>query len=618
MTRANPKRFWSLAFGAIAVILFCCDRLWAVPVQNLDPGIEWHVAEIKLTGNERFGDAQLKAILSTKERPWYAPWQRRPVFEPAVFSADLERLKRFYESRGYYGASVSYDLIVDEKTARVVANIDIDEGEPVEVAEVFVEVIGAPELEGDLRSLVPELPLREGELFSEEAYQQSEAKIREYLYDRGRARVEIERRAEVLLDRREARVSYRVRPGPSSIFGETTVTGLKDVAAEIMLRERPYKRGDPFSGQALRDLERNLRQLELFSQIQIEVKPAPPDNPAAVPIEIRVEEAPPREILVGLGYGSEEQLRGQLRWRHNNWLGGGRKLDLGVKVSFIERELNLAFVQPHLLSPKNRLLLNFGPKQFDEPGFFLTTVRLQPRLERKFTERLTGFINYRLDYDQLSDVPAATRRALRDFASAGFVSGLSTGLIWNRTNDPLDPRRGWTLSFNAEQAGGFLGGDFDFFKLGGEGAAYYPLLENTVLASRVRLGFAEPFSGTREVPLFERLFAGGTTSVRGYERYMLGPLTREDDPIGGRSLVEGSIELRHRFTEKIGGAVFLDFGQVSVRSFDLPVDDLRFSAGFGVRYATPVGPLRLDLGFPFRPPPGGPSWQIHFTIGPAF
>ena len=139
-----------------------------------------------------------------------------------------------------------------------------------------------------------------------------------------------------------------------------------------------------------------------------------------------------------------------------------------------------------------------------------------------------------------------------------------------------------------------------------------------MFASRLKIGFAEPLHGGEEVPIFERFYSGGSASVRGYGRSRLGPLSTSDDPLGGRSLIEGSFELRQQFTEKIGGALFVDFGQVSLRSFDVPVDDLRFSAGIGGRYTTPAGPVRLDLGFPFRPPNGDRAWQIHFSIGQSF
>jgi outer membrane protein assembly complex protein YaeT len=354
----------------------------------------------------------------------------------------------------------------------------------------------------------------------------------------------------------------------------------------------------------------------LFSQILIEPQPSPPDT--VVPVKIRLEEKPPREIKVGLGYGTEEQLRGQVRWRNNNWLGGARRLEVGVKASFIARELDLHFLQPHFLSPENRFMVNLGPQQFDEPGYFLNATRLQPRLERKFSDRLTGFLGYRLEYDNVTDVPAASLRALGPFDKKGLLSGLSAGFLWNHANDPLNPTTGWVLSFAAEEVGGFLGGRFDFYKLQSEIKGYYPLAEKTVFASRLKIGFAEPLHGGEEVPIFERFYSGGSASVRGYGRSRLGPLSTSDDPLGGRSLIEGSFELRQQFTEKIGGALFVDFGQVSLRSFDVPVDDLRFSAGVGGRYTTPAGPVRLDLGFPFRPPNGDRAWQIHFSIGQSF
>jgi outer membrane translocation and assembly module TamA len=123
---------------------------------------------------------------------------------------------------------------------------------------------------------------------------------------------------------------------------------------------------------------------------------------------------------------------------------------------------------------------------------------------------------------------------------------------------------------------------------------------------------------SQEVPLFERFFAGGINSVRGYGRYRLGPISDSDDPVGGRSLVEGALEVRRQFTEQIGGTLFLDFGQVSLKSYDVPIDDLKFAGGFGVLYTTPIGPLLLALGFPFDPPHGDQPWQVHFSIGQFF
>jgi outer membrane protein assembly factor BamA len=275
----------------------------------------------------------------------------------------------------------------------------------------------------------------------------------------------------VILDGHVANVFYTLNAGPQTQFGTTTVEGLKNVEESVILQELTYKPGDQFSGTVLRTTEKNLRELDLFSQIVIEPQPSPPDT--AVPVKIRLEEKPPREIRVGLGVGTEDKVRGQIRWRNNNWLGGARRLEVGAKASFIARELDIHFLQPHFLAPENRFMVTFGPQQFDEPGYFLNSTRLQPRLERKFTDRFTGFLAYRLEYDNLSEVPDASLRALRPFDQKGLLSGLSAGLLWNNANDPLNPTSGWTLSFGGEEVGGFLGGRFDLYKLQSEVRRYY-------------------------------------------------------------------------------------------------------------------------------------------------
>jgi outer membrane protein insertion porin family len=601
----------------VGSLLLWCQPIFAIPIEDLDPARDWQLKDLTMTGNERFSSREILGALTTKTRPWYAPWRSLPPFDPATFAADMERLVRFYQAKGYYDAKISYDLEVDETEDHVIANVTINEGEPVKVAEISFAVSDRPALMAELDTLRTGLPLTEGMIFTEESYQQTEAKIKEFFLDQGLARVKVERKAEVIRDKHEARVSYVVEAGPPTVFGETKVEGLKEVAQEIVTRELTYKVGEPFSNKALAASRKNLLELDLFSEIRF-VPLESIGDPTVAPIELRVEEKPPREIKLGIGYATEEQLRAQARWRHNNWLGGGRRLDIGAKVSFIAREGNISFLQPHFLGPENRFSLTAGPQQFDEPGYLLNSVRLQPRLERKFSDNLSGFLGYRVEYDKLKDVPQATIQELKEFKREGLLSGLSLGFLWNTADDALNPTKGWTVSFLSEEVGGPLGGKFDFYKLQGETKWYYPLAAKTVFASRLKLGFAEPFNGSQEVPLFERFYAGGSNSVRGYGRRRLGPLSASDDPIGGRSLIEGAVEMRQQFTQEIGGALFLDFGQVSVRSFDVPVDDLKFAAGFGIRYTTPVGPLRFDVGFPFQPPKKDRSWQIHFSIGQFF
>ena len=546
----------------------------------------------------------------TKVRPSYLFWENDNIFDPVTFREDLERLRRFYEARGYYRTRVTHDLTVDSENSRVEVKIEIFEGPPVIVAQVAVEVSGS-----DLSS--PILPIKDGDIFVEEVYLKGEEVLRQFFLDRGYAHVVTERHAEVNLDQDRARVSYRADSGPLSFFGETTVQGTNEVEPHVILRELSYKPGETFSAAKIAQSQQKILALDLFSLVRVAPKEVA-GKPAIVPMEIQVAEKEPREIRVGVGYGTEDEFRVQLQWQHNNWLGGGRRLSILGRYSSIYITGAITLIQPHFFSPDTRAILSLRQDREDESTYLLNASRFNPRLEHFFDPRLKGFIGYRLEYDFLSRISSATIEALGPVRERGLLSGPNMGLIWNTSDGPLNPTKGEVISLTFDQAGKIWGGQFRFYKVTGEARKYLLLGWETILASRLKIGFAEPLGSEENLPIFERLYSGGEKSVRGYARRKLGPLNSNGDPIGGLSLIEGSLELRRSIWGPLGGALFVDFGQVSLRSFDLPVNDLKFGSGFGVNYHTPVGPLSLYVGFPWRPARGVDSWQIYFSVGAFF
>src|SRR5262249_9152046 len=147
---------------------------------------------------------------------------------------------------------------------------------------------------------------------------------------------------------------------------------------------------------------------------------------------------------------------------------------------------------------------------------------------------------------------------------------------------------------------------------------YLPLPGRRVLAGRFRIGTGDGFGQSRDLPIFRRFYAGGINSTRGYDRHRVGPLSASDDPVGGRSLLQASLELRMPIHGPVGGVVFLDVGEVRRQSASYTIGDLKLGTGIGVRYQTIVGPLRVDFGIPLDPPRDDPHWQVHFSIGQAF
>ena len=582
----------------------------AIRLEDLEPNRRWHLRELVITGNDRLTRSDLTGMLLTETRPWYRFWADYPAFDPVTFRADLERLRRFYESRGFYRAEVDYDLTVEGDDDLVNGRIIVREGAPVIVAEVDVSVSQNP--------TSPErLPIATGDVFSEEAYLRSEALLKQFYSEQGYAYVESERKAEIVLDSNQAFLSYHIDPGPPSTFGATAVLGIQDIESEIIRRELAYKPGDPYSPKKIAESRERLLALDLFGVVDISA-----DNTAGksavVPMQVQVTEKEAREIRLGVGYGTEDRVRAQLEWRNNNWLGDGRRLSIVTKYSVLESSGGLTFIQPHLFSPDARGVVNVRHEKTDEETYSLQATRFNPRLEYRFSDHLSGFVGYRLEHDHFSQVGRATIDALGGVEKKGLVSGPSLGLAWNTTDNLLDPSRGEILNFTADQAGAPWGGRYRFYRLVAEGKKFWSIGWETIFATRLKLGFANAFGAEENLPLSERLYAGGEKSVRGYGRRKLGPRSAANDPIGGLSLLEGSLELRRPIWQALGGALFVDFGQVSRRAFDVPVGSVKFAAGFGLSYATPVGPVRVDFGFPFSPPRGDQSYQVYFSIGAAF
>jgi outer membrane protein assembly complex protein YaeT len=600
-------------FITAASLFILTNSAHAVLLDALDPARQWRVERIEFSGNKVFSDDELGEVMVTKSRAWYRIWEDRPVFDPIAFATDLERLQRFYESKGYYETTVTYDLDVDDVRELITVRIAVREVAPVLISDIDVEIAGGP---GQQQPPLPEqLPVKRGAVFREAEYQQAEQVLRNFFLDHGYAHVKTERKAEVDLDKQRVRIRYVVEPGPIAVFGQTEIKGTNAVDPTLITRELTYHAGETYSQAKIVESREKLLALDLFAAVR--VGPAETQgDPMVVPMEVEVTEKPHREIRLGLGYGTEERVRAQLGWSHQNWLGGGRRLSVLAKYSYIAVRGAINLVQPHFLTPRTQGIINIGYDQENGVTYLRNVGRFSPRLEHHFSSTLTGFVAYRVEYDRLNDVDGSVDRALGGVQRKGILSGPSVGLVWNTTDNSLDPRRGEVIGLAIDHAG--WGGDFKFYKVTAEAKKYIDIGWETVFASRLKLGLADAVGAEKNLPLFERFYSGGDKSVRGYARRRLGPLSESNDPLGGLSLVEGSLELRRPIWKQLNGALFIDFGQVSRRSFDLPFGHLKFSPGFGLGYVTPVGPIRLDIGFPIEPPRGDKPWQIHFSIGAYF
>lgn len=598
----------------ILALCLGCAKAQALTVDQIEPKQTYHISGISISGNHALSTSEIEAQLSTKTRPAYLPWKKRPIFDPDVFVNDIQRIKRRYKAHGYFEAAVTYDL--NPKDSRVNIHLGIKENAPIKVQQVNVLVDHYTIRSGT--PLYNLISIKPGEIFDEGKYQAGENAITEFFQNGGYARVSVTRRADVNLDEHAMRIWYFSRPGVRTVFGTTKLTGTEEVRPNIVLRELSYKPGDPFSQAKIEDSRKKILALNLFSVVHFELLNDKTTR-EVVPILLNVKEKPKHEVIVGGGYNTESQFIADFEWNDYDWIGGGRQLSLLLRYSNIDSVAALILKQPYFLgSPNLTGFLSLREDIQQVPPYTLFGTRLIPRVEYRIADHFTLYGSYHLEYDQLNSLSSTLVRALGGIKENGILSGPNAGIVLDTSNDPYNPTAGYVLNLDALQGGGIFGGSYDFWRVVGEAKKYQEVAFGTILALRLKLGVADSIGSKRNYPLFYRFYAGGAGSVRGYAYWMLGPLTADDVPLGGLGWIEGSIELRHRIWDKLSGAVFLDFGQLSTTASHIPIDNLQFAAGPAISYSTPLGPIRLDLGIPFNPPHGQQPWQIYFSIGQYF
>ena len=250
------------------------------------------------------------------------------------------------------------------------------------------------------------------------------------------------------------------------------------------------------------------------------------------------------------------------------------------------------------------------------PGYSLFSVGTESRVRREFSRRLSGAGGVELSRNVFSDVDP-------DLIGTGVAENNTlfiqfAELKWDTRDNLLNPTRGIVLSGELDHSTTALISTESFFKLLLEGRHYYALWEKVILASRLTVGGIQPYAGSDSVPSNVRFFAGGPGSIRGYAPNRVGPLDSQGRPIGGDSLLVGSVELRFPISGDLGGVVFVDAGNVYSGSPAYDLGDLRVGVGPGIRYNTPIGPFRLDFGVAVNPRSGDPFGRLDFSIGQAF
>ena len=430
-----------------------------------------------------------------------------------------------------------------------------------------------------------------------------EARVQSARYVLNRAARELE--AEITLD-----------PGPFVRLGPVLVSGESPVGQGYLEALKTWRDGQPWSQALVEDYLDILRRTGLFQSVELAAGPAAPDQPAADerelrPVQLALTAGPARTVGGQINYDTDFGPGVKLYWEHRNLFGQGDRFRLDLPVWADLKELTGTYRYPFIFRPDQDFIARGGFLNQNTEAYRLWSgsaeAGFERRLSRYWRASLTGY----LEGGALED-PGRPQESFQ-------IMGLPAAVNYDRTDDLINSTRGARLNLTIAPYSGEYHDRFQVWRTRLEGQTFLPLgTPRAVLALRGLWGGLWGLDDSRDVPSSLRFYSGGGGSVRGYDYQSVGPRNDQNRPLGGLSQVEAGAEARLRFTESLGAVAFLDGGMVHAQATDAIFQDLMWGAGAGLRYFTPIGPVRLDAAVPLDRRPGDSSWQLYISLGQSF
>ncbi len=605
------------------------------PATGADPIGSYRLNDVRFEGVAFLMKNSLAKTLANQARPMWKFWLEKPVLTENDLKDDVLRILQFYKNHGYYHTRATYktsrldsdreDPSAGSDTEKppplLQVTFTVDAGPPVVVRSTRLDVEPeSPEIKPE--ELLKALPLSSGTVFEIGKYREAKRILTRLMGNEGYPFAGVSGKVRVNTVTNTADLSYRVEPGKAYRFGPVTIlkedTPVQDV---VVLRAITFKPGERYSRDAVEKSQRNLYSLDIFKLSLITPQEPQPDTDA-VPMQIQLKAKKRHNLKFGIGYGNEDKLRLKGAWTYRNLWGWAGNFSLNAKRSDLVEGIHGDYTQPLFLDAKNTLRAKSGFEREKLVSYTNRKAYGNASLLRKFRKNWHWIGGYNLEFNNLEDIKVSDPNEIQDLTRENIylISSLQGGLVYDTTNRVIDPRSGSTVSLGVEWASRYLGSELDYLQPAIELKRYQPLFDNLTLAGRLQVVTIESDEPDK-IPIFKRLFLGGSNTVRGYDFQKLPPLDENGKPLGGLSALNANIEIRFPIYRGLTGVTFSDMGLLDNETLRYNFGDMRYSCGIGLRYKTIVGPLRIDWGYQLNPPEesgNADRWRIHFSIGHAF
>ncbi len=596
----------------------------------VNEGAKIRIREIRIVGNASVSSGDILKAMKTKPMAWWG-WFQSGYLKEDELEEDIERIKALYDEHGFSDVEVSTEqepVDAAKSPGDTILKVIIKEGKQYIVGDVTIGGNAVLKTE----EILAAIQMNTGKPFSRRNLRLDVANIQDLYFDKGYLSAQI--RSESIYNETADRVDigYSITENELTYVDKVLIQGnvkTKDIVVRRELRAYP---GESFSGAKLKRSKERLYNLGFFEEVRFDTEPG--SFPNSRNLIVSVKETKTGEFSFGGGYSSVDSVLGfaQIRQKNFDWqdwptfTGAGQDFGLRFEIGSVRKNVELSFTEPWVFGYPYSFGFDVYRRQYSRSGsagYFYEQIRtgFDLRLGKEFTEHDKGLLVYRLEQVEISDIPDDASELLKDERGKNLTSSLALTLTHDQRDNIYNPTKGFLVSGTGEIAGGPLAGDRDFWKLSGVASTYFKQFDKNVLELKIRSGIADGYGDTERVPIYERFFAGGANTIRGYRERRVSPRDPgNNEPIGGEAYWVANVEETFPiYPDLIKGAVFFDTGNVFDTIEDFGNGGIFSGVGAGVRIKTPIGPVKIDAGYPLDDVEGEEKkLRFYFNISQSF
>jgi len=584
---------------------------------QIEEGKKYKIAKVVFEGNKSFKSKELLKLMKNKPRKWFM----FGTFKEDEFDQDLERIYFQYQKEGFLDVKVAPEFAYDDKTHDMIVKVLIEEGQKY--------ITGAVKFKGNQlfpeSELWQELEMLPGLTYSQYYIAQDVEKLRSFYNERGYMDARVIPDIQLNKESGKVEVLYEILEGDLYFVDKVVVRGNSKTRDQVIRRELRIRPGDRFDGEKIKKSKERLDNLNYFEEVTYDTVPSE-SEPNRKDLVFRVKEKRTGELSFGGGVSSVDSFLGFAEISQKNFdlfnfprfTGGGQSISLRARVGTISRNFSFSFVEPYLFGRPYAFGLDIYDNFRDNTNVDFDETRLGAgvTLSKLIRDVFRVGGGFTAEQVKLANLSSDAPQTVRDYEGSTFLLRNKIFSTYDSRDNYFAPTKGSQAGLNAE----LVGAGASYYMFNANYTKFFQVWKKHLIEAGARVGVGNGLSGTTEVPVFDRFYAGGLGSVRGFNYRRVGPI-ENGNAVGGQTMTVFNLDYTFPvpFLEIMRGVAFIDVGNVNRESFKLDFSGFATSVGPGIKVKTPLGPIALYYGYPiFNKDTKDENGRFEFSLSRGF